>query len=342
MGLLDAITGGSGPVENPVLDKTKKALEGLRSQVEGKQADQVLATLEPGFKKDLDELGITDETERTGYWEQVKQLVNAEMAKATPEFQALNGFVDNPQSLTALNAVIEGKKPAYEIAKQLETVAKSYPKLSWLPGFAPLILVFMRYQKAKNDAKNDGKELGTLDGLMAAFGIGGDKDAKKDPAELAKEKEKKFADGLKKKFSDKGLTLDGASIASGVTELAALDIKDEGTKKDLTTLVDSSLADDSNLMKIKSVIADKETADTKFQYKLTDIRLQKYFSPEQVKILVAAISGGKIDGADSKYALKDKSISGVRPFLDAALTMKKDGPTFEDAIKEFLVPAKVS
>ncbi|MBI5421791.1 hypothetical protein HZA44_01505 [Candidatus Peregrinibacteria bacterium] len=319
MGLIDQIKGGfEGLNKPPELDKTKKALEELKGQINAAQIDVALPKLRESFMKDLDELGMVDEKKRAEYWGQVETVVRTEALKETPEFKNLNAFIDNPQNLAGLPELIKEKDPA-------KTVNGWFDKLpggSLLKGGLAAMLL-----NWANDMKKDGKDsfFGTQLKKLANW-LGSEK---KDDKTEAKEAEKTLADSLVKKFSDKGLILEASGATAGIADLAKDDIKDDK----LTKLVDTALEANGLLTKLYAAIKPKESLDQKFKFKLTDIRLQKNFSEEQVGTLVSALKNDK----DSPYQVAE-GLDGARKLLDAALAMK-DGK-LNEALATFKKPEK--
>jgi hypothetical protein len=282
MGFLDSLTGGSGPVENPELDKTKKALEGLKPQVEGKQIDQVFLPLDEGLKKDLAELGITDPKEQEGYINQVHEKVKAEMDKATPDYQALVSFVDNPQSLTGLNEIIQGKKPTYELTKQLETVTKAYPKLSWLTGLAPILIMLKKVDTMEKNAKRLGKDASLFDKAMAMLGLSDDDDKKGEKKESAELTEPLLA-AVKKAFKDKNINLfeeaDDKTLKGDFKWLVGT-VKMPINETNIQELVDKAFIQNEKVKKLIGLADTKMDIGVSFRVRLMYLRLKDVPGPD--------------------------------------------------------------
>jgi hypothetical protein len=318
MGIFDSFK--LGPIENPELDKTKIALEKEKAGLMGKPIDQIFPLVDGGIMEDLKELGM-DTKKQNEFREKIHNAVRAKMVMGTPDFQTFSNFLENPESLTELHKAIEDQREGYALTEKLKSVAQ-VTGLTFLTGMAPALGMYLSYRRFKSvadEAEKDGKKNSTLDNIMAFF-MGNDKSKKaesKTPEEEAKAKEKKQAKDLKKKLSGSVLDLNVEEIELGIKELAALGIKDEGDKKDLTKLVENSLLPTSGFLKLRQAIGGHEgdLPDEKFKFKITDLKLNN-LNPSNIELLVKAFSEKK---EDTKFKLTNPNdLNEIRTFLETA------------------------
>ena len=315
MGLFDSIQETLGSANaHPELDKTKKALEGLKGKIEAKTIgiEEILPILKTAFMKDLDELGITDEAKRTEYWTQVETIVRTELLKATPEYQALLNMANSPKIIgEGLDKAIKEKKPGSSLKSWLESI----PGGAWLTGgLASMLVGWADDAKDKSKNKKDtwlGTQLRKLAGWLGT-------------EETTEAEGEALATWMTEIFQTNTVALDAASVGAEIAALKSANMKEEDIKK--TT--EAAVGANGILKQLSGVVLQHMGGnEPPFPFHVADIKLES-LTPAQKKILMDTIDGKSID-----FVLKEKSSKGMRDFLNAALAMK--GTDFEGALVAF-------
>jgi hypothetical protein len=250
-------SGGEQAKENPELDKTKEALQKLKEGTEGGLAAGILDTALEGFRKDLDELKITDPAKRAEYEGKLKETFNQATTegklraiKESPELAGLDVFVNELAQYTKLNELIAEaqKKHSTDPIKNFAYRLKDMPgigtilayAMSWIapdaqtpedfkklkPGEkAQLTMNYILNGREEELAKLQGIEIVKKDTAVVTAEKPADEltdTDKKSVEELAKNSK----EGVKKAFESKGLTLDETSFDNDVLFVYKNGIKD--------------------------------------------------------------------------------------------------------------------
>lgn len=207
---IDKISDLFGDVDKN-LDQVKKSIHDDLSKLKKEKEFESLAanlylSAEEGFKKDLEELGITSEEDQKAYLESFKQSwQKQEMGKKSaeildsPELAAMDDFITNAENLPEVKKIIESAEPQSKWQALLAGFASQIPGLDKYVNeyFGPVLssigLGFLVKPK-KSDEKKDkgkkktdeGKASGKKDAAKKDKKKGGKPSAKKESKEVRK------------------------------------------------------------------------------------------------------------------------------------------------------------
>lgn len=157
---------------DPKLDQIKKSIKKLSKEGKlGNLAANLRLAAEDGFKKDLDEIGISGNAQKTYLasfnqaWQKMEMGKQSKEILNSPESKALNAFITNIENLPKLKEVINSAEPQSGWQALLKSFASKIPGLDkFVSGsFGPILsymgLGFLVKKKTKKNVSKKPKNV---------------------------------------------------------------------------------------------------------------------------------------------------------------------------------------
>jgi len=323
-----------GPVENPELDQTKKALEGLKGQIESKNITEVFDPKGPlavGFMKDMEEAGITDTNEKNKYWGQIQTEVQQHLIDKTSESKNIDEFIGHVEGLEEFQKIIAKT----ETEGNFDFILNPIKKFAGKYGVKAATLAGVFSWLAKNEVKKskpaEEDEPGWLYSaylyIAEQFGF---KPSKKDgetnkPAEVLTDALKKKIGEIaaNEKFKDLHLNTDPKALKEDLKWLAQGDVGIKVDESNVEKIIEDTFVKKE---KIKELLkkADDGVSGSNFDVRLSYLKLGKFDDTQITKLTTI------IDGKDGDYNLPRLNKDNLHTLLTTMVKAK----TFENGLRD--------